>query len=216
MARKLPKERSLKRKGATVSPKKKIVVVCEGKNTEPEYIKAFASDKKHPLVTCEPIGPVGVPKSIVDKAIQENKKLLKQAAKSGDSFDENYEVWCVSDADEHPRLFREIQRAKDNGLMYALSNPCIELWGYLHYHQNDAPTHRHEMQKKLTKVMPNYNHKKKAIFNYEHMKGSYNDAVTRAKDLINRRKEEDTPNENPSTNLYELMDSICTTKNKKD
>ncbi|MCK4842658.1 MAG: RloB domain-containing protein [Methylococcales bacterium] len=209
MARRFPKPSGIKRWQATKSAKKKIIIICEGRKTEPEYIKEFVIDKKHPLVECKTINGVGVPKSIVDRAITEKKKLLKQAKKSGDSFEMIYEIWCVSDRDEHPRVREEIQRANDNGLMYVLSNPCIELWGYLHYFQNDAPTHRHDMQRMLSGVMSSYNHAQGAVFNYADMRESYSNAVDRAKKLKKRRNEEGSnPYANPSTNMYELMEAI--------
>jgi len=208
MSRRLPKTPKIKRRGAKQDPEKKIVVVCEGRNTEPQYIKDFARDKKHPLVDCKTIDGVGVPKTIVDRAIHEKEKLSRIARRSGNSFDKKYEVWCVSDRDEHHGMAQEMQRARDNGLLYALSNPCVELWGYLHYFQNDAPIHRHDMQRMLTGVMPGYDHAHGAIFDYESMKESYNDALSRAKELIRRREEEGGPCSNPSTNIYELMESI--------
>lgn len=210
MARKLPKERKIKRKAASLSPKKKILIICEGKNTEPDYIKKFSADKKHNLVECKTINGVGTPQTIVNKAIEEKRGLVKYAKKSGNSFDELYEIWCMSDRDEHPRLPEEMQRARDNGLEYVLSNPCFELWGYLHYAQNDAPTHRHDMQKKLSEVMNGYDHKHGTRFNYEDMNanGSYESAVQRSKELIKRRIEEDNPNGDPSTNIHDLLNSI--------
>jgi len=209
MPRKYPKTPRIRRRGATKEPKKRIIIICEGRRTEPEYIKDFSRDKKHPLVECITIDGVGAPKSIVDRAIEEKRKLQGIARKSGNSFDKKHEVWCVSDVDEHPRVQQEMQRATDNGLKYALSNPCIELWGYLHYAQNDAPRHRHEMQRMLTDIMPGYDHAHGATFNYNDMRNGYTDAVTRAKELIRRREEENTPHENPSTDIYLLMESIC-------
>lgn len=210
MARRLPNSPRIKRRRATQPPQKKILIICEGRNTEPEYIKDFARDRKHPLVECESIPGVGVPKSIVDRAILGKRELEKQARKSGNSFDKNYEVWCVSDMDDHPGVSQEIQRAKDNGLYFALSNPCVELWGYLHYRQNDAPRSRHEMQKLLAQEMPGYDHDKGAKFNYDDMKERYVEAVKRAKELRTRREEEDIPKGNPSTDMFELMESIGT------
>jgi len=69
------------------------------------------------------------------------------------------------------------------------------------------------MQKKLAEVMPGYNHKNKAILNYEHMRPHYDEAVARAKKLIERRSEEGANESNPSTNMYELTDSIKNTDN---
>ena len=205
----MPKSPTIKRRQIRqVSPLKKIVVVCEGKKTEPEYIKKYARDKRHPLVECKTINGVGVPRSIVDRAIQEKRELSRRARKSGNSFDKEFEIWCVSDVDEHPGVHQEMQRAKDNGLRYALSNPCIELWGYLHYFQYDAPIHRHVMQRKLSQVMRDYDHKHGATFDYDDMKESYSEAVERGKELIRRRKDEGDANSNPSTNLFELTESI--------
>jgi len=213
--RKTPEPRQFKRKAAFRKPEKEIIVITEGKNTEPEYIKAFARDNKHPLVKCTIIPEKGVPISIVNEAIAEKKRLKKSAQKSRNSFDELYEIWCVFDEDEHPNLKNALQTARDNDISYILSSPCFELWGCLHYSQNDAPIHRHEMQKKLSGMMPDYDHKNKAIFNYEHMKRNYSEAVARAKELIKRRNEEGAPESNPSTNMYELTESIKKTDRLK-
>ena len=217
MTRKLPKTRDIKRRPPSLIPKKKILVICEGRNTEPTYIKNFSADKKHNLVECKTIDGIGSPKTIVDKAIAEKKLLDRNAKKSGNSFDGVYEIWCMSDRDEHPRMREEMQRAKDNGLEYVLSNPCFELWGYLHYAQNDAPTHRHDMQRKLSGVMNGYDHNHGAIFNYKDMNenGSYEDAVKRAEELIRRRLEENEPNGDPSTNMHDLLHSIEELSRKK-
>ena len=208
MARKLPKNPRIKRRSPKREVQKLLIIVCEGKNTEPDYLKQLARDKKHNLIEYITHEEAGSPKSIVNLAIKQKKIHTENAKKTKNSFDGNFEIWCVSDRDEHLDLVNQMNRARDNGLHYILSNPCIELWGYLHYHQNDAPTHRHVMQRKLKEVMPDYDHNSGAIFNYEDMKENYDTAVARAKELIQRRIDEDDPHGDPSTNIYELTESF--------
>ncbi|VAW70318.1 hypothetical protein MNBD_GAMMA10-632 [hydrothermal vent metagenome] len=119
--RKTPEPPQFKRKAALRKPGKEIIVITEGKNTEPEYIKAFARDNKHPLIKCTTIPEKGVPISIVNEAIAEKKRLKRIAQKSRNSFDESYEIWCVFDQDEHPHLKNTLQTARDNSIRCILS-----------------------------------------------------------------------------------------------
>jgi len=73
---------SLKRRGATRLPRGTIVVFCEGKITEARYLKEFVSDCRNQLVTVEVVGGVGVPMTIVERAITEFR-ALKRAARRG-------------------------------------------------------------------------------------------------------------------------------------
>lgn len=82
--------------------KPKIVVVCEGKLTEPTYFKDFTDYHNNPLVAVTTIGGCGVPVSVVQRAITEQQHLAKLARQSKDSYDHRFEVWAVFDRDEHP------------------------------------------------------------------------------------------------------------------
>lgn len=208
MARKLPETRDLKRRAASVQPKILLVVCCEGKNTEPQYIKEFASAYGNKLVKIEPIPAAGVPLTLVQRAIQEKEQRQKSASRSRDSFSKAFQVWGVFDIDEHPNVPEAIDLARRNGIKLCISNPCFDLWGLLHFANQDAPIHRHKAQKKLSAEMPSYDPGKGKYFDYDLLHPLYATAKSRAELLMKRREEEDTPRGNPSTDIFKLLDLI--------
>jgi len=208
MTRQFRKESKLRRHPSRSEAKKEIWVVSEGTVTEPKNIKDFAHNNKHTLVDVKAIGKGGCPMTLVREAKKIKDKLSGQARKSKDSFQKRFEVWCISDRDEHPNMVSAMKEASDAGIRYSLSNPCIELWAYLHFKFHDAPTHRHQMQRLLEMEMPNYNHDRNAVFDYELMHDRYDTAISNAKRLKQNRIDEDNHNGNPSTSIYKLLESI--------
>ena len=89
---------NLRRRPARSEPKKLFIIFCEGKNTEPAYLKALRQSFSKALIKVEIVGGVGVPhtvaKSAADRAKRKKRKL--------DSYEENDEIWAVFDRDEHP------------------------------------------------------------------------------------------------------------------
>lgn len=203
-----PKETTLKRKFFQKQPKAKIYVLCEGKLTEPAYIKDFANQYANDRVIVQPIPGVGVPLTVSQQAVELKAELLREARKSKDSFNMSFSVWCIVDIDEHPNVLEAKQLADANKIKFLVSNPCFELWGLLHLKAQDAHIHRHSLQSTLHKEMPTYHHKNNPIFDYDQIKDNYKTAKERAATICNRRKEEGKTSGNPSTNVYELFECI--------
>lgn len=208
MARRFPKEPKLKRRKPERLPKLKLVVVCEGKNTESAYLKDFANDYKNQLLELEVIPKGGVPMTVVDKAVERRRQLLQEANRTGNSFDKQFQVWCMFDVNDHPDIHRAKDKARSSGIGLGISNPCFELWGLLHCCDHDAPIHRHDLQRKLKKEMPGYDHNSSATFNYTWMREQYEMAKRRACWICQRRDQEGDPGGNPSTNVYEILELI--------
>jgi len=55
---------------ATREPKAKVVIVSEGKRTEPEYFNDFARLNRNGLVEVKTVGLGAVPSSVVIRAIE--------------------------------------------------------------------------------------------------------------------------------------------------
>lgn len=206
--RKLPKTPSLARRKPQRDPKLKLVVVCEGEKTEPIYLNDFTKDHNNPLVEIQVIPKGGAPVTLVKKAIQFKKKLDRQARRSKNSFEQRFQVWGLFDVDEHPNIPKAKDMAHSNGVKLGISNPCFELWGLLHLRDYDAPIHRHDLQRLLEQLMPGYDHKLSATFNYELIRDHYEIAKKRAKQGSQRREQEDDAGGNPSTDVYMLLDLI--------
>lgn len=211
MARKIPSSRSIKRNLGTKSPKFLIIAVCEGKNTEPQYLEKFASDHGNGLVRLELIAPAGAPITIVNKAVDKIKELCTKAKKKdANSFDKNYEVWAVFDVDEHPNIPKAMDMARANNVKTAISNPCIEIWVLLFFDFHGASIHRHDLQNKLAHLIPTYNPNGSKIIDYDLLRDGYAIAKKRAQKLMANHEETGVnfPQGNPSTNIYQLLDKI--------
>lgn len=154
MPRKFPSRRSLDRKLGDKSPKVLFKVVCEGKNTEPNYLKEFSAEFGNDLVKVETIGAAGVPLTIVKKAVDLKRSVKYKKNKNG--FEGLSEFWAVFDYDEHPNIPQALNIARDNQVFVAKSNPCFEIWPLLHFVFQRAPIDRHKLQSELSKHMKNY------------------------------------------------------------
>jgi hypothetical protein len=126
--------RPLRRRVATRTPRKTLVVFCEGEKTEPEYLGALKRLPRIRDVAAVDIrvetGHCGaVPKTLVATAVAAHKRAIDEEA-------EIDEFWCVFDVEwprNHPGLKTAVQQAQTNGINLAISNPCFELWLVLHF-----------------------------------------------------------------------------------
>jgi hypothetical protein len=183
-------------------------VVCEGKLTEPEYLKKLA---RHcgALIAIELIveEAAGVPMSVVDRAIQ----LLRQKRREKmDSFSKHDQIWAVFDKDQHPRVDEAINKAEMAGILIGYSNPCFELWLVLHYQDWNRPVHRYEIQAELCKLMPTYSPKRSKLVDFNAIKDAVQEAEARAERLEHNRLAEGNSRGNPSTTFFRLTYQIRT------
>lgn len=114
-----------------VKPFKRILIVCEGEKTEPNYFKNLCSafDLKPLLVQIEIDGECGSsPQSVVGYAKEKAKKEMSNP------YDK---VYCVFDRDKHPCFNGAIKQIKDNEeklkMEAIVSYPCFEYWYLLHF-----------------------------------------------------------------------------------
>ena len=137
---------SLKRPKHHLQPRESILIVCEGKETEPRYFRSFREMYKLELVEIEIIGEGAAPITVVDRAIEiqkEREKEAKNASKEGifnkPKFDE---VWCVFDREgnhQSPSFHPAVNKALANKLKLAISNPSFEFWFIIHFEQTTKP-----------------------------------------------------------------------------
>ncbi|WP_082447824.1 RloB family protein [Xylophilus sp. Leaf220] len=187
-----------------------IVIVCEGKVTEPRYFLDLKKSFKNTLVTITPIGGCGVPISVVERAIDERQQRVANAKRSKNSFAKRFFVWAVFDRDAHPvgQVPAAMALAEANGIKVAFSNPCFEVWGLMHYSAYAKPGHHHQTQSELKNKLKSYCHEHNPIIDLGEIQHLYNDAVKNSKKAMESRAEEGTPKGDPSTNVYELTELI--------
>jgi hypothetical protein len=187
-----------------LEPKPRILVVCEGQVTEPQYLTGFKNAWKNPRVDIVIAPEHGVPRTLVEAA-KKRKKDAESAARQ--EKDENLKfdaVWCVFDVDEHPHIPDATQMAHDNGIGLAISNPSFELWLLLHFRESPGMKDRQAVKALLKKFVDNYD----KHVNYADYQKGYEDAVKRAMRLEKVASRASTPGCNPTTGVAKLTESI--------
>jgi RloB-like protein len=198
------RERRPGRREAFRDPRPKLLIVCEGKNTEPEYFVEFAKLHRNSLVKLEIAKERGVPLTLVHIAKDKKYEAITQAKRAGDDNVKYDSVWCVFDVDEHPHIPEAKAMAATHDINVAVSNPCIELWLLLHLRDCPGMQHRHVMQGMLKAHVPDYDKK----VQFELYKDGYDEAVKRAKRLDALALSVGEPGRNPTTNVFELTETI--------
>ena len=185
-------------------PKPVILVVTEGEVTEPEYLGGFVRAVKNPRAEIEVVGGVGVPKTIVEHAKEKKREADKRARREKDDNLSYDQVWCVFDIDAHPNIPDAKQMARDNGIELAISNPCIEIWLWLHFADQPGMQHRHKLQSMMKRHIPKYD---KHVDLSDYASG-YEMAAQRASRLDEDAKLDNDEGRNPTTGVWRLTESI--------
>jgi hypothetical protein len=197
------------------------LIVCEGEKTEPNYFKWWQKQleniRRAAKSKCgidvnsynDEIKVKGEGKntnSLVKKAVE----LTEQA-----SIDHkiNYtQVWCVFDRDSFkPENYNTaIEQARAEDFKVAYSNEAFELWYLLHFDYVNTGVSRKQYKKMLTKRLAE-KYKKNDPEIYEkllkHPKADQQEAIENAKKLLNKNAG-DYANHNPSTTVFELVESL--------
>lgn len=187
-------------------PRRRLLVVCEGERTKPEYLKGVRAMVRNPAVDVQFHPQRGKPRKVVEMAKEAREIAAERAKAEKDPFLADDEVWGVFDRDDHERFFDAIQMAKANGLKLAVSNPCFELWLLLHFRESPGSRHRQEQPQLLRKRhLPNYDKR----IDFHLLAAGVKDAIARAERLaqIAEYLGEDLYM-NPTTGVYHLVRAI--------
>jgi hypothetical protein len=134
---------------------KRILIVCEGEKTEPNYFRAQRRKLKLPLVEIEIKEKAGPPISLVTTA-----EKFANERKKDEKFDE---VWCVLDREgkhHNPTFTDAIQKAQSLAYKLAVSNPAFEFWYILHFESTTRIfANGEEVKTYLQKHIPDYEEK---------------------------------------------------------
>lgn len=200
----------IKRRRPKKEPKRRFILFCEGKNTEPAYFSAIKNALDGALISIKTRPGVGVPITIAKEALKfaSHEGLSKSSRRRRNLFEEKDEVWAVFDRDEHDRFDEAVNLCESNGIGVARSNPCFEVWLILHDRDYDRPDDRHEVQRVLERLRPEYDRGGRKIPNCREMVVRVVEAERRGKILLQRRLKEWTPHGRPSTTVGELTRAI--------
>jgi hypothetical protein len=204
-------KRTRGRKSQKRLPKPLVLISCEGKKTEPEYINGLRKTKR---INKQRIRVLGAkecggtdPRTIVKCAKNSKKKIIKEERLEYDS------VWCVFDRDDHHNAWEAMKEARDNGFKVAFSNPSFELWYLLHFQDQTAHIERWDVCKKLDlpECIQGYEKRMKDLFS--NLEGRLPNAITRAQKLRKMHKNNyNKPTYNPSTSVDELVSFLLELK----
>ena len=158
-----------RRKG-TRPPHDRVLIVCEGKKTEPNY---FEELKAHYRLNSADIEIVGTDGASPENILKLAKRKYHAAKRSDNLYDR---VYCVFDQDLWPcygQVLEDILSATPKGTFFAANSaPCFEYWLLLHFEHTSRPYHQlsgkspaDQVVVDLKRYMPDYNKAARNLFN---------------------------------------------------
>ena len=197
--------RDLKRSRPKRSLYEKVLIVCEGAKTEPNYFHEIVAHYKLNTANVAIHGKGSGPGNVLDEAI----RRYKLESGKGDPYDR---VYCIFDKDQHTsykETLKLIEEYDPKGIIYKCSSvPCFEYWLILHFKYTTKPyapiAHRSAAQQvlvELRKYMPQYSKGSRYVF------GELQNKLEFAKENAGRSLAEARKNytDNPSTEVHELV-----------
>ncbi len=193
--------KSYQRPVGKLNERKRILILCEGTKTEPQYFDSFEVSSIH-TVDIEGLG-INT-KQIVAKAVS----MGKEAAQNNESYDE---IWCVFDRDSFPKehfnaAFSMINHkmARELNIKIAHSNEAFELWYLLHFSFLHSGLSRSQYCGKLSKFL-GFKYKKNDSQIYSYLEKKMDDAIRNAQLLYSYYPD---PCTNPSTTVFKLVELL--------
>lgn len=211
MSRKPRNLKDLQRRQPSRSSYDRVLIVCEGGKTEPNYFRALTVDLQLNTANVEVDGDSGSsPRSVVEYA----KKRYKDDSKQNGSDNGFDKVYCVFDQDEHPTYNEALGliRNSPNNIFYAITSvPCFEFWLLLHFISTTKPIARtgerspgDNTRYELKKYLPIYEKGDRDI--YKQVKEHTVKAIERA---YKAKEAADSVNtDNPSTLVHTLVEYL--------
>lgn len=190
-------------------PRRILVIVCEGKETEKIYFRNYR-DRKSGLKIKFPNSTKSDPFHLVKSALREIPDL---------DIEKGDQIWCVFDSDNRTEqvVQKTIEKTGDK-VKICFSNPSFELWYLLHFisvHNktrilNEDLIRRIEEQfKKIDKNFTKYS-KTENYFNY--LENRTQNAIDNAKKLNQMHAKKGvelfSTKSNPSTQVFKLVEYI--------
>ncbi|MCL2764738.1 MAG: RloB family protein [Treponema sp.] len=180
---------------------RRILIVCEGEKTEPNYFKSFPTE----LEVCDYIDIRGKgynTESLIEEAI----RLEKNAIRNKERY---IETWCVFDKDDFSieQFENAIRLAEQNKIKCAYSIEAFEIWYMLHFNYYDTGMSRTQYKEKLSELL-----KKPYLKNdpniYKLLFSKQNKAIKNAKKLYNRQRQLPMKDRNPVTTVFLLVEKL--------
>ncbi|WP_260291414.1 RloB family protein [Sedimenticola hydrogenitrophicus] len=199
----------LKRREINRAPYAKVLIVCEGEKTEPNYFNGLRDHYGLNTANVEVCGECGSdPMGIIRHA----RQRYREEKDAGDTFDG---VYCVFDKDTHAHYDQAVdtvRRMTPKDTYFAITSvPCFEYWLLLHFIYTTRPytalpgnSAGNQVLAELKGYMPGYEKGAGTVFSslvgqLEFAKGNAARAL---------RAAEDNGMDNPSTRVHLLVDFL--------
>ncbi len=198
---------SLKRKKSLRDSYDVVLIVCEGKKSEPNYLIGLRDELGLNSANIKVLGKGVDPLSIVNSALEDFELT---------DFDR---VYCVFDKDKHSSYqdalnkINSLRERKRNPIpIFAITSvPCFEYWLLLHFVESTKPYNNSggksagdAVKSEIKKYISNYHEGYESVF--EETKKHLSTAITRARRIKNQQGLNKT--DNPSTNFFELIEYL--------
>jgi len=108
----------------------RILILCEGKETEPNYFNGLKADKSYHFLSSVDVVVYDTNKNTAKELVKEAITLIKEAKREKNPI---FETWVVVDRDgytKHPHAF---DQAAANDVCIAFSSISFEYWLLLHF-----------------------------------------------------------------------------------
>lgn len=190
----------------SLAERERVLIVCEGEKTEPNYFKAIKAELPRHVVEVELHGEGDNTLGLVEKA-----QVLRDERAGGDyPFDQ---VWVVFDRDSFPAddFDNAITKAQNDNIKTAWSNEAFELWYVLHFEYRTTAMPRAEYQDKLSTCMGRrYAKNASDMHQVLAITGRQASAIQWSKRLHESMKTAQTPpsRANPCTTVYQLVEVL--------
>lgn len=204
MSRRAKQLRALRRNQPKRDSYDRVLIVCEGSKTEPNYFREIIDFLKLNSANVEVDGKSdSSPRSVVAHAIERYQ--------ADNEFDR---VYCVFDRDEHSTFDEALQRIRTSAKapLYAIvSIPCFEYWLLLHFEFSSRPYARAGGRspadcaiEDLKRYVPDYS--KGSNKTFQKLRDKLDVAIERAKRIQEQGAKDESLN--PSTQTHLLVEYL--------
>lgn len=173
-----------------------FIIATEGRKTEKQYFSMFGNRRCQVKVITNEDN-----KSAPAHILEQLKRFKKEF-----QLKEDDELWLMVDVDRwgDKNLADVTSKAEQRKFQLAVSNPCFEVWLYLHHGDLDhQPIKAKDMKQKLKKLLGGYNSSNLDPIKFEkHIEN----AITKAK-ALDTNPEERWPSKT-GTHVYKVVEKV--------
>lgn len=139
--------------------RQRLLIVCEGERAECDYLSFLC--RAEGQTAAHIVGGAGDPLGVVEEAIRRRTQAMLAARRLHEADQRYDQVWAVVDVDDHQRLEAARRLAAKAEIEIAVSNPCFELWLWLHFADADAGHQTDALRRGLEAWLPHYRERKR-------------------------------------------------------